>query len=428
MSYTIEKENNTAKITLTIETALVEEGMKRAAQRMSEQSAIPGFRPGKATYEAVKQRVGEMALLEASAEELIRAAFVEAMLKEDLETVGQPHFHTEVLAPGNDIIVTAEVALYPHVIKLADYKSMTVTKEDPKATPELIEGAKRDLQMMRTKEIRKEKGSTLEKGDKTVVNLVMKQGGVVLEGGEGKNHGIYTGEAHYIPGLVEKLLGAKEEEVKSFTLPFPETHYQKHLAGKDVDFDVTINEIYKLEAPEIDDAFAKTLGLNTAKELEDKIAENITAERTHDESLRQDKAILDAISAKSTFEEIPELLVNQELNKMVMELEHTIKDRGMELDEYLKSIGKSISELKLEFTKGALERIKASLVLKSIIESEKITVSEETLDKELDRIAEGYKENAEVKKQIYSPEYRAYIEMQLKNKAALEYLKGIMVK
>ena len=135
MSYTIEKEKNTAKITLTIDTERIEEGMKRAASRMSEQSAIPGFRPGKATYETVKQRVGEMALLEACAEELIRAEFVEAMLKEDLETVGQPHFHTDVLAPGNPIVVTAEVALYPHVIKLANYKEIKVSKEDPTATP-----------------------------------------------------------------------------------------------------------------------------------------------------------------------------------------------------------------------------------------------------------------------------------------------------
>ncbi len=146
MPYTIEKhEDNRVTITLTIPKEEVEAGMRHAAEHLSQETKIPGFRPGRASYEVIKQRVGEMKLLEAAAEELIRDAYLKAMLEEDLETVGEPHFHAEKMAPGNEMVVKVEISLYPHVIEIADYRKLTVKKKDVTPSPELIERAKKDL-------------------------------------------------------------------------------------------------------------------------------------------------------------------------------------------------------------------------------------------------------------------------------------------
>jgi trigger factor len=426
MAYTLKTENNKATFTLTIDLETVERGMQHAAEHLSKDTKIPGFRPGKAPYDIVKQRFGEMALLEAAAEDLIRAEFMQAMMAENLEVVGQPYFDAEKLAPGNPIVVKAEVALAPKVKKLADWKKLSVKAESTEPKKETIERAKKDLTMMQTKEMRAKSDTKLKKGDKAVVDLTMKEGGVVLEGGEGQSHGIYTNEPHYIEGFVEKIIGAKEGEEKKFSLSFPEDHYQKHLAGKDIDFEVTVKEIFHLETPELDDDFAKKLGLKDAADLEEKLKANLVMEAETEERKRQEQEVIEAIIAKSTFEEVPDLLVNQEIERMIQELEQQVKQQGRELDEYLKSIGKSLAELKIDFTANALKRIQASMVLKAISEDEKVAVDEKEIDAELDRQAETYGEEA--KKMIYSPEYRARIEAQMKQKAIIDLLLDTIVK
>lgn len=430
MKYTTkanEKENKVT-FTVTVPAEEVTSAMKLAATQISNETKIPGFRPGKADYETVKNRVGEMKILEAALEGLIRENFIKAMLKEDLHTVGQPYFNVEKMAPDNDLIFTAEVALFPKVKMLADYKKLTVEKKDTAPSKEMIQKAKDDLARMQTKEIRADKGHTITKGDKAVVSLGMKKDGVVLEGGESQDHGIYTSEEHYIKGFVDEILGLKEGEKKNFTLKFPEDHYQKHLANSDIDFDVEVKEIYTLEAPEINDEFAKTVGLKDAKELDEKLHENLTKENEEEERRRQEKDVLDLLAEKSDFETIPDLLINQEIEKMVHELKHQVESQGLEFDQYLKNINKSHAELKLDFTKNALRRIEVAIILKEVAKNEGIKVEEKELNEELDKIAEQYKENKEAQKSVYSPQYREYIEHQMQNRKTIDFLKETMVK
>ena len=130
MPYKIEKnEDNKVTVILTIPKDEVEAGMHHAAEHMAEDTSIPGFRPGKAGYEIVKKRVGEMKLLEAAAEELIRNAFVKAMMEENFQTVGQPYFDVVKMAPDNDMIIKVEIALYPGVTKIADFSSIKIPSQ-----------------------------------------------------------------------------------------------------------------------------------------------------------------------------------------------------------------------------------------------------------------------------------------------------------
>ncbi|MCH8049474.1 trigger factor [Patescibacteria group bacterium] len=429
MPHTVEKQkDNKVKIILTIPVEEMEIGMKAAAQRLSGETKIKGFRAGKAPYDVIKQRFGEMKILEAAAEGLVRSAFVKALLEENLESVGQPYFNIEKMAPGNDMVVTAEVALYPHVIKLADYNKLSVKKKNVEPTTEMIEQAKKDLVRMQTKEIRDPKGHKLEKGDKAVVTLTMKKDGVVLEGGEAQNHGIYTNDPYYIEGFVDKILGAQEDEERTFMLKFPDEHYQKHLAGRDIEFTVKVNEIFLLEAPKIDDEFSKTLGLKNAKDLEKKLKENLQLENEQEESIRQDKVVLDLVAEKSDFEAIPDLLINQEIEKMLNELKHSVNQHGPEFGQYLQSIKKTVNDLRLDFAPMALTRIKVAIFLKKIAKDQNIQVNEKEVEDELDRIAAPCQDDKEAQKRIYSPRYRDYLEPQMVNRKTIDFLKERMVK
>ncbi len=420
--------DNKAKITVTIPADEVTAACQEAAAHLSEEVNIPGFRPGKAPYEVVKQKVGEMAILEHAAEDLVRSSFLAAMVEADLETVGQPYFTVDKLAPGNDFVYTAEVALMPKVTKLADYAGLSVEKKDIEPTQALIDEARSDLARMQTKEVRAEAGRTLAQGDKAVVTMTMKQDGVVIDGGEAKNHGVYTNESYYVPGFVDEILGLAEGEEKTFTLRFPDEHYQKHVAGKDVEFTVKMNEIFLLQPPVFDDAFAATVGLKSAAELEEKLRENLREENRMEEARRLDKTVLDLVADKSTFDAIPDLLVNQEIEKMVHELEHQVESQGLDFTQYLSSIGKSMADLKLDFAAPALQRIKVSIVLKTIAEKEGVTVPEAEVDAELDHIASQFPEENENRKRVYEPQYREYVERQLVNRKTIDLLKEKMVK
>lgn len=429
MPHKVEKlDKNRVKITVTIPVEQVEAGMRHAAEHFSEDTSIPGFRPGKAPYETIKQRVGEMKLLEAAAEELIRDTFVAAMLEENLETVGQPFFSMEKMVPGNEMVYSAEIALMPAVTKLADYNDLTLEKKSTEPTDEMFNQAKNDLLRMRTKEVRGEKGHKLSKGDKAVVNMTMKKDGVVLEGGEAQNHGVYTNEPYYIEGFVDKIVGAEEGEERTFTLKFPSDHYQKHLAGQDVEFTVKLNEIFTLEIPNWDDEFAKGIGFGTAAELDAKLRENLSLEKAEDENRRQEKEVLELIANKSTFDEISDLLINQEIEKMIAELKEWVFRNGMEFDKYLQSIGKSITDLKLDFSPQAMMRIKVALILGEVAKREKIEPTAEEIDHEVDEVAKTVGENKEAREYVFSPAFRDRIEHQIRNKKTVEFLKNKMVR
>jgi trigger factor len=429
MPHKVEKlDKNRVKITVTVPVEQVEKAMHHAAEHLSEDTKIPGFRPGKASYESMKQRFGEMKLLEAAAEEIVRDTFVSAMLDENLETVGQPFFSMEKMVPGNEMVYSAEISLMPEIRKLADYNSLTLEGKSAEATDEMFTQAKNDLLRMRTVETRATADRALTKGDKAVVNMTMKKDGVVLEGGEAQNHGVFTNEPYYIEGFIDQILGAKEGEEREFALKFPADHYQKHLAGQDVQFTVKLNEIFTLEIPNWDDEFAKGLGIGSAVELENKLRENIATEKAQDESKRQEKEVLELIASKSTFDEMSELLVNQEIDKMVAELQDWVFKNGMEFDKYIASVGKSLAELKLDFAPQALMRLKVALILNEVAKIEKIEADATEVDKELDEVAKTVGENKEAREYVYSPAFRDRIEHQLRNKKTVEFLKNKMVK
>lgn len=429
MSYTVQKlDDNKVKLTVTIPAAEFVDVCQHAAEHISQETKIPGFRPGKASYDVVKRHVGEQAILEHAAEELIRSSFIEAMIAEDLETIGQPFFAMEKLAANNEFIYSATVSLVPAVTKLADWHKLEVKRNDVEPSDKLIDEAKRDLLRMRQKEVRAESGRVLAKGDKAVVNLSMKKDGVVLEGGESQNHGVYTNEPHYIEGFVDEILGLKEGDEKTFALKFPSDHYQKHIAGQNVDFTVKMNEIFTIETPDLDDEFAKSLNMESADAVLAKLRDNLRKENEHEEERRVEKAVLDLIADKSTFEPIPDLLVNQEVEKMVQELEHHVSTQGIDFVTYLKNIGKSLPELKLDFTPQGLQRIKVGLVLREIQKQEKIAVEAVDVDAELDKVAATFKESDENRKRVYEPQYREYIERQLMNRATIDLLKKAIAK
>jgi len=421
-----ELEQNKLKLTITIPLEEAKPFLEKAAEQISQDTEIEGFRPGKAGYDVIKQRVGEMKIYETALEPLVRKTYMEALMNNDINAVGSPKIDVEQLAPGNDIVYTAEIARTPEVTKLTDYTSLSVEAEDIEVGDKDVENALRDLQRMKTREERDESGREAKQEDKVVLSVDMKKEGVPVEGGQSPNHTVFLNEDYYIPGFKDEVVGMKEGDEKNFTLTFPEDHAQDFLAGSDIEFDVKLKELYNLEQPELNDEFAKELGQSDLDALKDILRKNLEGEKRQEEQARQEQEMLELLAKKSEFEEIPDLLVNQEINKMINELKQRVQQQGVEFEDYLDNIDKSLADLKLDFSEQALTRVKVALVIDAVAEKEGIEVTEEEIDEELDKMAERY-EKEEAKKQIYSPQYRSYVENVQRNKKVVALLKEHML-
>ncbi len=251
---------------------------------------------------------------------------------------------------------------------------------------------------------------------------------VPLDGGQTKNHGVYLSEDYYVPGLQEKLVGIKKGETREFVLPFPKEHYQKNIAGKNVEFKVAAKAIFALEHPALDDSFAQGLGQKNIRDLRELIKTNLEKEANAKELQKEEIEILEQIVGNSSFEEIPDILVNAEIERMLQELENSIASRGLEWNKYLEGIKKTVPELKLDFTPRALKRVKTALVVREIASREGIRADDAEVASEIARAMNQYKSDPEAQKVVRSEEFAEEARTMTKNRKTVEFLHNLVAK
>lgn len=395
--------------------------LERAAVRVSERVKIPGFRPGKAPLGVVMSHAGEMPVWEEAAEEAVRKTYSHIVGQEKISTIGSPNIEVLKLAPKNAFSFKATVPILPEV-ELGDYTSLKIEPKRVVVEEKQVDKALSELRKMQSQEI--VSLEPLQKTGKALVSMSISMDGVPLSGGEAKEHSVYMEEEYYIPGLKEKLLGAKKGASLSFKLPFPKEHFQKNLSGREADFKVDIKEVYTITSPELDDVFAKFLGQESLQLLKDLIRKNMEAEATQKNADRDEIELLEQATQKTKFGEIPDILVNEETVKMLRELKDGIARQGLAFEDYLLKIDKTLDQLKLDFVPEAIKRVKIAILLRSIVATQTLTVSEKETDNEVVRISELYKNDHEAQKASSTPEARTYLVNFLLNRKAINWLKA----
>ena len=418
------KSQKEAKV--TVGAAEVKPFMERAAASLSEKVKIEGFRPGKADYQTVVRRVGEMAILEEALPKIVQKFTLEILKKEDFDTVGEPSVNVEKAALGNEVVFSVTMTLLPAVKKLADYKAIKVDAKAVAVKDEDVEKTVADLRKMQSTEHEVER--EVKKGDKVVVDMAMTIDKVAVEGGTTKDHSVYLDEEYYIPGLPEKLEGMKKGEQRIFTLTFPKDHFNKSLAGKDVEFTVDLKGVHEIRHPEVDDFFAQRLGQKDLASLKVLLKKNMEQEAENKESQRQEVAALEELLKKSDVDDVPDLLVNNESHKMMHEMEHSIARQGLQFSDYLTSIKKTQAELLLDFAPEATKRIKTMVLMRAIGKKENIEPSDIDILEEQTKLLNMYKDDPETQERVRSEDGLDYIKSMVKNRMILKFIRETMVK
>lgn len=413
-------EKSQVELIITVAPEEYQKYLERAAREISEQSVIKGFRPGHAPYEQVKNTVGEDKIYERALEYIVRRFYYDAATEQKLDPIGMPKIEITKLAPGNEIVFKATVAILPDV-KLADIASIKVEQRERATTDTDVDRVIEDVCKMRASEVIKNGAATSE--DKVVIDMDMLKDSVPLEGGQARNHSVYLNEEYYIPGLQKELIGLKKDDEKEFKLTMPADHYQKQFAGQEINFKVKIHDVYERTLPELNDEFAKGLGQDTVAALRALIKENLTAEAKQKEDQRVEIALFDQLIDGSTIGDIPAMMIEAEKDKMWFELKRGVEQQGMVWEEYLKIIKKTESELREAFTEQAARRAKAALVSRALAKEQNLAPTGTEIDQEIAVIREAYKDNVQAQENLDRPEIRDTVATLVRNRKVIGWLK-----
>jgi len=380
--------------------------VEQTVKKISREIKIDGFRPGKIPAEVIEQRIGKAEIYQEAGELAINETYSEIIKKNKLEVIGQPKIDVIKIASGNPLEYKIVLTVLPQV-KLGDYTKIKGKLKKEEIKDERVESELKKIQKSRAKFITTKEPSV--KGDRVEIDFESRLGEVKIEGGESKNHPLIIGENKFVPGFEENLIGLKENEEKKFNVVFPNDYYKKELAGKNIDFKVKMKLVQKVELPKLDDKFAQKLGnFSSLENLRASIKEGLEIEEENKARDELREKIVDQILANSEME-VPDLLVEHELDSMVGEMENNVVRTGIGFEKYLENLKITRDSLRQGWREKAKRKVKLNLVMREINKKEKIKIDEEKIKERIDLMLKSYSNQEELKK-IDPRRFREYVE------------------
>lgn len=400
-----------------------------AAAEASQEIKISGFRPGKAPRNLVEQKVGKALILNNAAEKAVKKSYIDYIFQEKLEIIGQPKIEILELEEEKDLKYRATAAIMPEIKVKEDYikgikkinkefanKPVEVSEDDLKLELEKLANSRVKLITMRRE---------ARDGDSVEVDFEVLMDNVPIENGTSKKHPLILGRKVFIPGFEEQVAGMKEGEEKSFELNFPENYHQKNLAGKLATFKVKMNLVQERQTPEINDDFAKSLGkFENLEALKKNLREGLEHESEHKIKDEKRAQYLSEI-AKNCEIELPELLIDEEIKRMLAEFEYQIQMTGMNLGQYLEKIKKNKSNLEKEWRPMAEKRIIEALALKEIAKMQNLAATAHEIEDEVNKTLQYYRNVKDMEKNIDMERLYNYSKGIVENEKVFEYLEKL---
>ncbi|QOB08237.1 trigger factor [Staphylococcus aureus] len=383
------KEGNEGLLTVTVPAEKVNKALDQAFKKVVKQINVPGFRKGKVPRPIFEQRFGVEALYQDAIDILLPDAYGEAIDETDIKPVAQPEVSVTQIEKGKDFIFEATVTVEPEV-KLGDYKGLEIEKQETELSDDELQEAI-DHSLGHLAEMVVKEDGVVENGDTVNIDFSGSVDGEEFEGGQAEGYDLEIGSGSFIPGFEEQLEGMKVDEEKDVVVTFPEEYHAEELAGKEATFKTKVNEIKFKEVPELTDEIANELDAeaNTVDEYKENLRKRLAEQKaTEAENVEKEEAITKATD--NTTIDIPEAMVNTELDRMVSEFAQRIQQQGLDLQTYFQISGQDETQLREQMKDDAEQRVKTNLTLTAIAEAEKIEATDEDIDKELEKMSKQF--------------------------------------
>ncbi|MDR4889143.1 trigger factor [Fredinandcohnia sp. QZ13] len=392
-------EGNQGVLTIEVDAETFNKGLDDAFKKVVKQVNVPGFRKGKMPRGMFEKRFGVESLYQDALDIILPDAYENAIKETGIEPVDRPEVDVEQIEKGKNLIFTAKVTVKPEV-KLGDYKGLEVEKLDDTVTDEEVDAEIKQLQERNAELVVKEEG-TVENGDTVVLDFEGFVDGEAFEGGKAENYSLEIGSGSFIPGFEEQLVGIAAGAEKDVEVTFPEEYHAENLAGKPATFKVKVHEIKGKVLPELDDEFAKDVDdeVETLDELKAKTRTRLEETKKQDAENSLKDTLIEKASENAEID-IPEAMINTELDRMLREFEQRLQMQGMNLDLYFQFSGQDENALREQMKEDAGKRVRVNLTLEAIAKAENIEVSEEEINAELENMSTMYGVSADQLKQM----------------------------
>ena len=421
MSVTVEKlEKSMAKLKIEVSADQLEKAIQKAYEKNKNKIQLPGFRKGKAPRKMIEQMYGKGVFYEDAANELIEEEYPKAVEECGEDVVSSPKIDVEQLEAGKDFIFTAEVALKPPV-KLGKYKGVEVEKMDIDVTDADVD-AEIDKQRNTNARTVEVTDRAVQKDDIVTLDFEGFVDGVAFQGGKGTDYPLTIGSGSFIPGFEDQLIGFEIGKEGDVNVTFPKDYQAEDLAGKDATFKCTIKAIKAKELPELNDEFASDVSdFDTLAEYKEDVKNKLVEKKTGEEKAKREDAVVRAVVEDSEME-LPEAMVETQSRQIVNDFAQRLQMQGMNMDQYLQYTGNTVDKMLEQVKPQAIERIKSRLVLEAVAAKEKIEVTEEDFEKELEKMATQYRMELDKLKELMSDAEKKMMKSDLAVQKAADFL------
>lgn len=420
MKATAEKtDKNSVKLTIEIDAEEFDKSMQKAYLKNRKHINIPGFRKGKAPRKIIEQFYGEAIFYEDAANDIIISTYSDAVKETGIEPVSQPEFDIIQIGNGQNFIYSADVVVKPEV-ELGEYKGIEIEKVEYNVTDEDVENEISKIREENARLINIE-DRPVQEGDQVILDYKGMIDGEEFEGGSAENAVLEVGSNMFIPGFEEQLIGMNIGEEKEIKVTFPEDYHVEEIKGKEAVFKVKIKEIKEKELPELDDEFAKDVSefdtfeefkADVKRKLEEAVQDNMRAEMENN--------LLQKVVENANVD-IPEPMIESEIDRQINELDFTLRYQGLSLEQYLSFVGMSMDDIRAQHREQAYGTVKMRLVLEKIGEVEGIEVNDDDLEKEFEKLSEQYGRDVEDIKKDFESNVD-YIKANLKVQKTVDFL------
>jgi trigger factor len=398
----------------------LDSAIAEAVRHLSQRTKIHGFRPGKAPRAVVERVVGSEAILDEAMDHLVQRAYRDALVEHRILPLAQADLKVEQAEEGKPVIFTATVPVRPEV-QLGDYRGFNFAPEI-----ETIDDAK----VQKVIDELRDQNATLapvedrgaKNGDYAVIGYTGTRDGVPFEGGSAERMPLVLGDERLIPGFEAEIVGLKPGETKGFDITFPDDYPEESLKGQQAHFEVELKELREKILPAEDDELARSLGsfadlAALRAEIRTRLERNALDHARHEFA---DK-IIEYATANATLE-LPDILVEQEVEIMHDELRGSLARQGIDEASYLKVVEKTEADLHADFRPRAEKRVKVLLVLSKIAEDEGVEISDRDVEAEVARARERYGNDRKTVAYFESERGRSFIRSTLRRSRLVEKL------
>ena len=412
------KEKSTGELEVVIEGEEWTKAVNKAFNKIAKNVSIHGFRKGCAPKALVEKQVSMGERQAAAIDENINVWLKKGLDETGVEPISQPS--VDVREINNEKAVLVYTFQVMPEVTVTDYRGLKYEVEDTTVTDEEV-NAEIDRMRKQYADIEEKEGAA-ENGDIVNINYEGFKDEVAFEGGKADNYDLTLGSGSFIPGFEDQLVGVSAGEEKDLHLTFPEDYHAADLAGAEVVFKVKVNAVKKEVLPEVDDDFAKDVSIpevETAEQLVVKVRERLEKSRKDAAESKADNALMEELVAHTTVD-LPEALIEEEVQNQIQQLANQISKYGMSLTQYLSMMGKKPEDLKEDYRENAVTTVTVRLALEKIAEVENIVPTDADLDEEYETIAKAYGMETEKVKSLINPEM---LKKDVANQKAFELVK-----